>query len=495
MAVDIGPRIGIEGEKQFRQNLQNINQQLKTMGSEMKAVTSAFDEGDDAEKQLGERTRVLNSQIELQKTKLAELKKGLQMATDEYGEADSKTQRWQQSVHDATAELNRMQKELKDSEKGVSGLGDEAKKAEMSFSDFGKSLKNGFVVGAIVAGVKELGSALMGVIRDTQEFRTIMASLEVSSKNAGYTSEQTAEAYKTLYSVLGDTQTAATATANLQAIKLSQDQLMEVTNAAIGAWATYGDSIPIDGLAEAINETISVGKATANFTDVLTWAGVSEDEFNAKLEAANDSAERANIVLEELARQGLTEAGKAWRQNNEDITAVNEAQAEWDEATARLGEMLAPLGASIINFGADAIGALVDWLKSAIENTKAAYEWLRKFFDFDAKESRRHELLPGAIDGSHANGLSYVPFDGYLAQLHKGEMVLTKAQAEMVRSSGASADRMNTMAAGIVNGIQTAVAGGGGNYKVEIPLYINGREFYRASISDLRSVMRDDPEV
>ena len=138
MAVDIGPRIGIEGEKQFRQNLQNINQQLKTMGSEMKAVTSAFDEGDDAEKQLGERTRVLNSQIELQKTKLAELKKGLQMATDEYGEADSKTQRWQQSVHDATAELNRMQKELKDSEKGVSDLGDETKKAEMSFSDFGK---------------------------------------------------------------------------------------------------------------------------------------------------------------------------------------------------------------------------------------------------------------------------------------------------------------------------------------------------------------------
>lgn len=495
MAVDIGPKIGIEGEKQFRKNLQDINQQLKTMGSEMKAVTSAFENNDDAEKRLGERTRILNSQIELQEKKLAELKKGLQMATDEYGAADAKTQRWQQSVHDATAELNRMQKELRDSEKGISGLTDETKDAELSFIDFGKSLKKGLAAGAIVAGVKEIGSALMGVIRDTQEYRTIMASLEVSSKNAGYTAEQTAITYKQLYSVLGDTQTAATATANLQAIGLSQASLMSVTDAAVGAWSRYGDSIPIDGLAEAINETISVGKATANFTDLLTWAGVSEDEFNAKLEAANDSTERANIVLQELARQGLTDAGKAWRQNNEDITAVNEAQAEWDEATARLGEMLAPLGASIINFGADAIGALVDWLQSAIENTKAAYEWLRKFFDFESRESRRHELLPSAIDGSHANGLDYVPFDGYLAKLHRGEMVLTKAQADMVRSTGSATERMNSVAAGIVNGVQTAVSGAGGNYRIEIPLYINGREFYRASISDLRSVMRDDPEV
>ena len=495
MAVDIGPRIGIEGEKQFRQNLQNINQQLKTMGSEMKAVTSAFDESDDAEKQLAERTRVLNKQIELQEEKLAELKKGLQMATDEYGEADSKTQRWKQSVHDATAELNRMQKELRDSEKGVSDLGDETKKTEMSFADFSKSLKKGLAVGAIVAGVKEISSALMGVLRDTQEYRTIMASLEVSSQKAGYTTEQTAEAYKTLYSVLGDTQAAATTTANLQALNLSQNQLMTITNAAVGAWATYGDSIPIDGLAEAINETIQVGKVTGVFADVLNWAGESEDEFNETLAASATETERVIHVMRLLSEQGLVEAGEAWRQNNKDITAVNEAQAELDEQMARLGEMLAPLGASIIGFGADAIGALVDWLKSAIENTKAAYEWLRKFFDFETKESRRHELLPSAIDGSHANGLSYVPFDGYLAQLHKGEMVLTKAQAEMVRSSGASADRMNTMAAGIVNGIQTAVAGGGGNYKVEIPLYINGREFYRASISDLRSVMRDDPEV
>ena len=184
------------------------------------------------------------------------------------------------------------------------------------------------------------------------------------------------------------------------------------------------------------NETIKVGKATGTFTDVLSWCGESEDEFNETLAKSASETERVIHVMRLLSSQGLVEAGEAWRQNNQDIVAVNEAQAELDEAMGRLGKLLAPLAADVINFGADALGALVDWMKSAIENTKAAYEWLRKFFDFEAKESRRHELLPGAIDGSHAGGLDYVPFDGYLAQLHRGEMVLTAAQAALLRSGG-----------------------------------------------------------
>src|SRR5699024_773480 len=113
--------------------------------------------------------------------------------------------------------------------------------------------------------------------------------------------EQTAQTYERLQSVLGDTQTAATATANLQAIGLSQEDLMTVTDAAIGAWARYGDSIPIDSRAESINETIQAGTVTGTFADVLNWAGTNEDDFNAKLEAANSTSERANIVLQELA--------------------------------------------------------------------------------------------------------------------------------------------------------------------------------------------------
>lgn len=252
MAVDIGPKIGIDGEKEFRKELGTINQQLKTLGSEMKRAVSAFELGEDAEEALTEQKEILNQQIDKQKEKLAKLSKGLDDAKQKYGETDQVTQKWAQAVADAGTDLNKMQRELKKANGELDDMDDNAIDAKLSLDDISSTLVKGFAVGTIVGGVKELGSALMGVVRDTQEYRTIMASLENSSQRMGYNARDTGETYKQLFGVLGDQQAAATATANLQALGLNQKELTELTNAAIGAWATYGDSIPIDGLAEAV---------------------------------------------------------------------------------------------------------------------------------------------------------------------------------------------------------------------------------------------------
>jgi len=170
-----------------------------------------------------------------------------------------------------------------------------------------------------------------------------MASLESSSELAGYTAEQTEQTYRQLFGVLGDDQTAATTTANLQALGFEQDQLTQLVNGTIGAWAKYGDSIPIDGLAESINETIKAGSVTGTFADVLNWAGTSEDWFNERLEACGSETERANLVMQELAEQGLMEAGQKWQDNNQTIVEGNQATADFKEATAELAETIAPI--------------------------------------------------------------------------------------------------------------------------------------------------------
>ena len=439
MPVDIGPRIGIDGEKEFRQELQTINQHLRTLGSEMKAVTSAFEDDADSQEALEAQVKVLNQQITVQKQKLDQLQKGLDAAADRYGENNTKTLKWSQAVQDATTNLNKLQSQLGRVQGEMSGSGnvydnltrkisnqerelaqlrqehtnavltygktsdaaqdlarrigtlsaelkdnktamEQAESAtngiKTALDDAGSSggglssllsggglggmLTKGLAVGAVVGGVQQLAGAMFDVVESTQEYRTIMASLESSSTAAGYTAEQTTATYQRLQSVLGDTQTAATATANLQAIGLSQEDLMTVTDAAIGAWARYGDSIPIDGLAESINETIQAGQVTGTFADVLNWAGTSEDDFNAKLEEASTASERANIVMEELARQGLAESGAAWIENNQDITEANEATEKMDAAMARLGETLAPAASALKSFGADAINFLID---------------------------------------------------------------------------------------------------------------------------------------
>lgn len=471
MAVNIGPKIGIDGEREFRNQIETINQELKTLGSEMKKVVSSFDDSSDAEERASEQTRILNSQLDAQERKLKKLQEGLEKSADKYGKADKKTLKWQQAVNEATADLNNMKKQLDNVGNELDDFGSAATKSSGLLDKFGSTLVKGFAAGAVVSGIKELGSAMMGLVSDTQEYRTIMASLESSSQRAGYSAEQTAETYKQLYGVLGDNQTAATATANLQALGLSQDKLTELTNAAIGAWATYGDSIPIDGLSEAINETVKAGQVTGTFADVLNWAGTSEDAFNEKLAAANSETERANIVMQELARQGLAEAGEAWRQNNQDIVAVNEAQSEFDEAMGRLGTILAPAAAGLINFAADGLGVVVDALKSAVGWVKDLIGWFQKLSNY----KRTYKIdLPNVdesqlADGSHAGGLGYVPFDGYMAKLHKGEMVLTSAQADAMRRPFANG--LNNLATGMVNGMQTAVAGiGGGSYSFNLVL-------------------------
>ena len=160
MAVDIGPKIGIDGEAEFRKSLQNINQQLKTLGSEMIAVTSAFGDNADSEDALAAKTSVLNKQIEAQQKKIDELNKGLTASAEKYGENDTRTLKWQQAVNNANAELNSMKNQLG---KTNDELDKSGKKSEETGSKFEKlkSVTSGLGSALSVAakGIAAMGAA------------------------------------------------------------------------------------------------------------------------------------------------------------------------------------------------------------------------------------------------------------------------------------------------------------------------------------------------
>ena len=75
--ADIGAKISIDGEKQFRQDLQNITQQGKTLAAEMDKVSTAFRNADDSEKDMGKVTETLNKQIENQRKLVDKLKEAV----------------------------------------------------------------------------------------------------------------------------------------------------------------------------------------------------------------------------------------------------------------------------------------------------------------------------------------------------------------------------------------------------------------------------------
>ena len=403
MAVDIGPRIGIDGEKAFRDSINAINGEIKKFSAEMKALSLEMDNTDDKEGVLARQNEVLRQSIsstqksldvmtkeaEKQADALRKLGEELDKATNEYGENSDEAVRAQNAynkqykeltklqtnIAKTTGDMNKLQSELRQNENAMNGLDGETGKLADSFDDAGESaagfgdiLSANLISDAITGAISGIVSGLKQVSEESREFRKIMGSLEISSEKAGYSAAETEAAYNSLYGVLADNQTAATTTANLQALGLEQEQLNQLINGTIGAWATYGDSIPIDGLAEAINETAQVGTVTGTFADVLNWAGTSEDEFNEKLANCSTESERANLILQELANQGLIAAGEGWQQNNASLVEANQATADYEAAMAQLGETVEPVFTRVQEAVTQVVQKLTEFAQWAMEN-------------------------------------------------------------------------------------------------------------------------------
>lgn len=122
---DFGLKIGIEGERQFKNALREINQSFRVLGSEMKLVSSEFDRNDKSIKAITARNNQLNKEIDAQKDKVSTLEKALANAASSFGENDRRTLVWKIQLNNANAELNNMERELKESQTEVKKLNKE----------------------------------------------------------------------------------------------------------------------------------------------------------------------------------------------------------------------------------------------------------------------------------------------------------------------------------------------------------------------------------
>ena len=349
MAVDIGPRIGIDGEKEFRKQLQNINQQLRTLGSEMKAVTSAFDDGDRSEEALAAQTGVLNRQIDAQRQKLSQLQQGLDAAADKFGETDTRTLKWRQAVNEATATLNKMESQLKSSTDEVDDLGEAASDAGGRLDAFSVTLGNlaSSAIQAAVSAVADLVSSLWNLDEATEDFRKAQGRVNTAFESAGYGPEAAEQAYREFYKILGDTDTAAEASQLLAKLADDEADLATWTEIAAGVSGTFGDSLPIEGLIEASNETAKVGQVTGVLADALNWAGISEDEFNAKLEACRTESERNDLIMSTLS-ETYDEAADAFHRNSAGLERSRDATFSMNSAAADLGAVISQVKTEVL---------------------------------------------------------------------------------------------------------------------------------------------------
>lgn len=287
------------------------------------------------------------------------------------------------AMKEAIEALNKMNEALKDaedtskkSEKQVKSFAEKAKeafnKAKKSVSDFnddmqkvGDIAKKGLATAfGAVAGAT---TALLGLAKSTEEYRNSMAKLETAFESAGSSAEQAQETYNDLYRVLGDSDVAVEASAHLAQLTQNQQALSEWANICQGVYATFGDSLPIEGLTEAVNHTAKLGEVQGVLADALEWSGVNVDNFNLKLANCNTEAEREALIRNTL--NGIyDEASALYEENNAQILAQNEAQAKLDANLARMGEALAPVITMLTELGANILAQLTPYIEEFADN-------------------------------------------------------------------------------------------------------------------------------
>lgn len=267
-----------------------------------------------------------------------------------------------------SVEIGDLKKNIKDAKDKVKGFSEEGKQKFSEFNDAFQKVGNvskGVLaaMGGAIVGAK---AALLALAGSTQEYRNQQAQLITAFETAGGSAETAKETYNDLFRVLGDSGKATEASQHLGKLTTEEKALAEWTEICQGVYATFGDSLAIEGLAEAVNHTAKLGEVQGTLADALEWSGTNIDAFNEQLATCNTEAEREKLIREAL--NGMySEAAANYEVNNAAILAQNEAQAQLNEAMAALGEVAQPIMTMLTQLGAEILTQLTPYIQEFAE--------------------------------------------------------------------------------------------------------------------------------
>lgn len=349
MAYDIGPKIGIEGEAEYRKQINDINMTMRTLGTEMKAVSSEFIDNEKSIEAYTAKNEVLSKEIDEQQKKLALLQQMLAKSAEKYGESDSKTQRWQQAVNQATADLNKMQSELNQNTNAIESLVDKTEDAAGALDEggeaaesFGERLQAGLTVEAVKAGVEKLSDAIGGIVSSMADYsmESEAAATRVNSYfgETGQVAQETAGVIKEAFTAgFGDSMD--NIADNLIAVKqnlegLSQTDLVSITEQATQLETIFGSDVSesMRGV-NALMQNFGIDAQTAmdylvagtqNGLDKTGELGDNLSEYSVKFQEAGYSAEEYFQLLTNGMDNGAYSLDKVNDAINEVTTRLND---------------------------------------------------------------------------------------------------------------------------------------------------------------------------
>ncbi len=460
-----GITIDIGGDtSQLNKALAGTNKEISSTQKELKEVERLLKLDPTNTELLAQKQTLLSKNIETSKTKVEALRKAK-------AEAD-------EAMKNGTAVNEKMyrqlQREIVKSENAIDSMNDEiertadeveksAKKTPQISKGFtvAKGIVSNFVSNELSSVVSKMGE----IIEETREYREDMNKLNTAFKTSGHTVKSAKEVYSDFYNILGESDRSVEAVNHLAKFVETEQDLAKWGDIAAGVTATFGDSLPIEGLTEAANETTKVGKVTGVLADALNWAGINEDAFNEKLEKCNSEQERSQLITETL-NSTYQNAAATYKEMNADIIAGRDATQKLTEAQAALASAVEPVINNVKGWFADlAYGAAESFglikgeteafLESAesarnaieentiqqlaqVESAKSLYEELKTLADengrVDESNRARAEYIVSELNSAlgleiKMNGNIISSLDGISTSIDE---VIKKKQAEIL---------------------------------------------------------------
>lgn len=230
---------------------------------------------------------------------------------------------------------------------------------------------------ATASALKSVAALALGMasLQEGIEFSKLQNKLNSAFQSAGSSAAQATKTFKELYRFLGDSDRAVETAQNLARITNNTQDLSQWTKILQGVYATMGDALPIESLAEAVNETTQVAKVTGTLADALNWMGVSEDAVNSQLATMNTAQER-EVYLRSLLNGLYSNASTIYEHNAKALLDYNQAQANLKVQLADVATKIMPLITAFSNVAAVVLGVLKPAIEVIVQVIATLCQWI-----------------------------------------------------------------------------------------------------------------------
>ena len=301
------------------------------------------------------------------------------------------------NVQQAVDSINKVKKDIKDigkdggsSAKGIDRVTKSLKDVQKASGHAKQGVEKamGGIKKSVLSAVKAVATLALATasLSEGMEFGKLQGKLNAAFQSAGSSAAQATKTFKELYRFLGDSDRAVETAQNLARVTTSEKELAEWTKILQGVYATMGDAIPVETLAESVNETAQVAKVTGTLADALNWMGVSEDAVNNQLATMNTAHER-EAYLRSLLNGLYSNAATIYEHNSKAMLDYNQAQANLKIQLADVATKIMPLITAFSNMAAVVLGVLkpaieviVQVIATLCQWIIAAINWLGAFF-------------------------------------------------------------------------------------------------------------------